>query len=531
MKTIKSEGTTKSERYLARLADHTFLNLWAYPNVYRDVIVNGKKVGKELCDLLVVCGDDVIIFSDKSIKWPEHADVKVAWPRWYKNAVKKSVDQVRGAERWITLHPDRIFLDKACTVPLPLKIPPKESRRVYSVLVALGAHEACSRFFDGDSGSFMIFPGIKGDAHMDSSHSDFFPFSIGDVDPTGSFVNVMNDITLDIIMRELDTITDFTEYLQKKASFIRAGNLGNAAGEEELLHYYLTHLVDEESHGFVHPENRPWTPLDKLALDKGHYESFTKNPQYIKKKEADANSYIWDQLIEAFTTHMLNGTTTVPDDKHFEIADNELGVRYMAMEPRMIRRLHGEAIRGLLEASNMQDRAMRAMLPHPDKPRDHTGYVIMTLALPKKELPGGYKQYRQARVNMLEGYCLGILEKNRYIKRIIGIAMEPLSSIDDELGSSEDMMMIEQFASWTPNDLKMVEDLCEHFGILKTDNIKPIYHGVEEYPTKTADYSFKAKPKNIRYPIPNIRIPDATPRNAKCPCGSLRKYKNCHGKD
>ncbi len=41
-------------------------------------------------------------------------------------------------------------------------------------------------------------------------------------------------------MEELDTITDFTNYLAKKAEFIRNGNLGTAGGEEELLHYYLT---------------------------------------------------------------------------------------------------------------------------------------------------------------------------------------------------------------------------------------------------------------------------------------------------
>ena len=33
--------------------------------------------GKELCDLLVVCGDDILIFSDKSIKWSSGVNVEV----------------------------------------------------------------------------------------------------------------------------------------------------------------------------------------------------------------------------------------------------------------------------------------------------------------------------------------------------------------------------------------------------------------------------------------------------------------------
>ncbi len=70
------QGKTPSERYLARLARKTFLNLWSYPNVYIDKKQNGRGVGKELCDLLVVCGDHVLIFSDKHISWPETDDVE-----------------------------------------------------------------------------------------------------------------------------------------------------------------------------------------------------------------------------------------------------------------------------------------------------------------------------------------------------------------------------------------------------------------------------------------------------------------------
>jgi hypothetical protein len=68
-KIVRGSGTTPSEKYLAKLADKTFLNLWSYPNLFIDKMEGGTSVGKELCDLLVVCGDDIIIFSDKSIEW------------------------------------------------------------------------------------------------------------------------------------------------------------------------------------------------------------------------------------------------------------------------------------------------------------------------------------------------------------------------------------------------------------------------------------------------------------------------------
>lgn len=115
--THRSEGVTASERYLAKLATKTFLDLWCYPNLF-------SGPGKELCDLLAVCGDDILIFSDKTIEWPDGSDVHVAWQRWYRRAVERSVAQVRGAARWIRQFPDGLYLDAACTKKFPLKLPP-----------------------------------------------------------------------------------------------------------------------------------------------------------------------------------------------------------------------------------------------------------------------------------------------------------------------------------------------------------------------------------------------------------------------
>jgi hypothetical protein len=59
MRFKRSDGLTASEQLLAQICDRSFLKLWTYPNLF-------KKPGKELTDLLVVFGNDVIIFSDKS---------------------------------------------------------------------------------------------------------------------------------------------------------------------------------------------------------------------------------------------------------------------------------------------------------------------------------------------------------------------------------------------------------------------------------------------------------------------------------
>ena len=66
-KVHRNKGSTPSEAFLADLCDRTFLDLWSYPNPY-------KAPGKELCDLLIMCGGDVILFSEKSIPFPDSGD-------------------------------------------------------------------------------------------------------------------------------------------------------------------------------------------------------------------------------------------------------------------------------------------------------------------------------------------------------------------------------------------------------------------------------------------------------------------------
>jgi hypothetical protein len=122
----RSKGSNASERLLADLGEQAFLNLWSYPNLFYDKKQGSKGDGKELCDMLVVCGDDVIIFSDKHVKYQDDKPVEIAWPRFYRKAIEAAVVQINGADNWITRYPDKIFTDPACTQRLPIELPPME---------------------------------------------------------------------------------------------------------------------------------------------------------------------------------------------------------------------------------------------------------------------------------------------------------------------------------------------------------------------------------------------------------------------
>jgi hypothetical protein len=120
---LTSTGSTESERHLVRLTKKAFLSLWSFPNVYTDEGKRGKGNGKELCDLLVVFGNDIILFSDKPCKFTLHDYINSVWSRCYKRAVEKSAKQLSGAESWINRFPDRVFLDPSCKSTLPIQLP------------------------------------------------------------------------------------------------------------------------------------------------------------------------------------------------------------------------------------------------------------------------------------------------------------------------------------------------------------------------------------------------------------------------
>lgn len=471
---VRGQGRTPAERYLAQLADRSFLNLWSYPSPHRDQMVGAD--GKEICDLLVVCGDHILIFSEKTYKWPD-ADSEIAWSRWYRKAIAKSADQIRGAERWIAQFPDRIFLDPACKKPFPLEIPPVDRRKVHGIIVAGGAGRACKEYFRGGRGSLAINPGIVGDAHHDRDRTKVEPFWIGDVDPNGSFIHVLDDGSLDIIMRELDTITDFTDYLEKKANFIRSGRLAVAHGEEDLLAYYAIRINERGEHDFTHPDDRPWRDGESVAIDGSHYISHINDPRYLAKKRADKISYVWDRLIESFTKHMLDGTSLAPDWQGYDLKKSEKSVREMALEGRFERRSHGEAVAGALEIARNRDIFFRGMIPEAGSRRRPTGFFFLAVNLPPFELERGYDEYREFRAALTELYAKAILLRHEHLERVVGIATEPPRP---SRGSSEDILYAERYP-WTEEEKAEIRSACDKAGIMRPD-YKEVKWGGQEFP-------------------------------------------------
>ena len=197
-----AKGATESERTLTKLARRASLSLWSYSNLYTDEgRRNGKGDGKELCDVLVVFGRDVLLFSDKHCEYQSHADPEVAWRRWYRRAIEKSARQLIGAENVLKRNPKRVFLDRECQSPLPVQMPDPTEARYFLFAVTRGAHDAAARYFGkGSSGSLILNSAIEGNGH----HS--VPFQVGFPVPGRRFIHLLDEFTSEVLLEELGKV-------------------------------------------------------------------------------------------------------------------------------------------------------------------------------------------------------------------------------------------------------------------------------------------------------------------------------------
>lgn len=457
----KSQGKTPSEQYLASLCEKTFLSLWSYPNLFND-----KGLGKELCDLLVVFGNDIIIFSDKSCTFPTCSDSDLAWQRWYRRAILKSADQVFGAERYIKDNPTKLFLDPQATRTLPLELPPKQNMRFHRVVIALNASEPCKNYFGGGSGSLMIRPLLKDADHYSKDSEHYLPFSVGHVNSAKGFVHVFDDVSLDIVLQELDTIADFVEYLRKKESFVCSGSLIGASGEEDLLAYYLRNIENKEAREFTSAFEQ--SPQPKILVDQGLWEEIQKHPQFIARNEANEISWFWDNLIEEFSRHYSKKTLVAGNDN----PELEQALRRLASETRFQRRYLSELYLERLRTTPPHMRSTRVL----QAPNDPTTAYVFAFVPKRGETEDNYRLVRR---NILEILCGSAKIKFNELKTVIGIA-------STTIGSAPSFDLISMDVSfWGEQEYAEAKRELEEFQLMKAENVAWKDGVAHEYPEVT----------------------------------------------
>jgi hypothetical protein len=226
-----------AEEFVQALAEKTFLMDWCYMNPSREP-------GKELCDLLVIFDDTAIIFQIKDLKLKDDGTLN-------RKGLEKNLRQLSGALRFLTRQNQPLTLTNPCRGSEVFNAKAIKKYHLVSVLT-------------GDDPPALSMFETQGD----------------------NSVHVFNRDGIELALRELDTIADFSKYLDARES-IPTGQLMVMGGEEELLAWYLS-------------KNRTFDDMrntDVVLLDGTLWEVFSQSKEYKAKKKADDISYAWDEMI------------------------------------------------------------------------------------------------------------------------------------------------------------------------------------------------------------------------------------------
>ena len=391
-----------AEQFVYDLCRKSFLSLWSYMNPRK------KPNGKELCDVIVVCDPDVIIFSVKHVTMPKNGTPEVNMARWRRRAIEESVGQLYGADRILkTL----TMVIKSDSTP-GIELPPPQVRRIHLVAVALGS-----------------------DGSLGLPYGDFGK----------GFVHVLDESSTDILLSELDTVSDFVKYLQAKRQFVESTHMV-CEGEEDLLAAYLNDgkkFSSQADVSFVLP---------------GNWQQFQEKPEYQSKKAADQESYAWDRVIEILCHDTLH------DRLEFSpgLSGVERSIRTMAREDRFARRVLGKAFREFLDQSH-EIRARMTKSP--------SGVVYVFLATPH-----GYP--RETRTAELSNRCFVARGLSPDAQVIVGLATEQYTP-----GKGFSLDLVHMYKpEWTEKDPEIMEGMQRDLGYFVKPRVTQTSE--DEYPAK-----------------------------------------------
>lgn len=298
-----------------------------------------------------------------------------------------------------------------CTQPLPIPLPDLAECQFHRVVVALGASERCKKAGETLNGSIHLNPSIVGKAHCDTKNATVQPFHFGKISDDSPHIHLFDDFTLPLVLSEVDTLTDFVEYLEFKEQLFESTNIGVIAGEENLLAFYLSE--------FVHGDE--WAELQSraqgefvLSLKDTAWQEFTESKPYRVKKGAHERSYIWDNIINEFATHSFGGTL-IEGPKPIE--DNEYFFRHLAKESRFAR---GYLTSVMLERwlHFEEGRVDYRVVQSPANPKLLYAFVFVPNECDTEA------EYRETRQEYLMTYCFLVARQRTDCEIVLGVATQ-----------------------------------------------------------------------------------------------------------
>jgi len=485
-----SAGVTATERLLAEFCERSFLKLWTYPNPHKDD-------GHELCDLLAVFDDTLFIFFDRENKLPDvpDKDPQVLWDRWKRNVIDRQVRTAHGAERYIRSGRP-IFVDAKREKPLPVPFD-RDKAAIHKIIVAHGAREACERASSQNVyGSLAI-------TYKETDGGPTSPFHI-EIDRHNP-VHVLDSHNMPIVLRELDTVSDFSAYLDEKVRAAAALEYLSYCGEEDLLGHYLLNYDAATKRHVIGPKGNDRGKINGVMIGEGEWRDFIQTGVYKNTKNEDRISYFWDQLIQRTCQNSLEGTLS----GNSNIARGESAIYEMVKEPRFMRRGLSEKMLTAVDRFPDTGSFTRQVTFLPSF-EPNVGYVLLQLRVPEEFR--AEPDLREKRQTLLEIACGAAKNKFPNLVKVIGIGIEAPKFSDGTVAEDFILMPCE---IWPKERKIYYEELNREWNFFGTPALKQFRDTVTQFVQPARPLKLAKSGK--------------TGRNDPCPCGSGKKFKKCHG--
>lgn len=277
------------EEFVNKLAFHSFIKYWCFPNPKDE---NGDK--KEICDLLILFEKICLIISVKNYTF------KGDHKRYFKKTIEKAIKQIYGGEKKLFnsshsinfVHPERGNY----------KFKPEYFTKVFRLIINLGEGEL-----------FYI---------------------VGSDQEEKNFINIFNKEAFETVIKELDTLSDFIEYLEKREQLFKTKDVIMLSGPDEdytaesnieFLEYTSQRdirnrkgitITGSEKDLLAHyfSFNRDFSTTIKsteytgmwLHLE-GEWDEYLTRKEVLAKKEEDKISYFIDDLVKKEIIILENG--------------------------------------------------------------------------------------------------------------------------------------------------------------------------------------------------------------------------------
>ena len=314
-------------------------------------------------------------------------------------------------------------------------------------------------------------------------------------------MHVFDDLTLPLVLKEVDTIADLVAYLEFKEHLLNSQQVSRIAGEENLIGMFLTHFT--HTGGWRELLNRAQNGA-VLDVQSGGWDVVSSSAWYRQVRSFLQHSYLWDRIIQEFATHAFAGT--LYGDSPQSVAANEEMFRCMAGEPRVSRAYL--AAKMLDRWTDVEKNLVNYRIVA-SPTFDDTLYVFVFV-------PNAFKsaeKYREVRQDYLRDYCFLVHSKNRTIRRVVGIATDA----GGEPYRTFDVVLIEG-GQLTPEMEDLAREIERDLGV----SGRGIVHRISDPPPSNVLPNSRAETRPTR-PHTKGRIG----RNDLCPCQSGKKFKLC----